>query len=859
MQKLSYSLIIVFVLNSIILSQKSPHGDDFTMECSTCHSTDSWEIKNSNFDHGSTEFELLGQHKDVSCKSCHVSLKFTNTEMDCQSCHTDIHQNSVGFDCQRCHTSNSWIVTDITEIHNMSRFPLLGSHRIADCNECHESNSLLNFKPLGVTCYDCHISDYQSTTSPNHIASNYSTDCENCHSLNNISWGGAGIVHDFFPLTGGHSIGDCFSCHNQNGFEGLSPECNTCHQNDYNNTSNPSHLSLGFSVNCQECHSISGWKPASFDHDSRFFPIYSGKHNGEWNECSDCHTNQNDYAAFSCFTCHEHNSSDMNKEHSGINGYVYESNACFACHPRGDSDDSFSHTTAFPLVGSHSEVTCSECHTVDYNSTSSECNSCHQSSFDNAQNPNHVAAGLSQQCELCHSASNWNQSSFNHTNTGFELVGSHATVDCSSCHDGNTTSAVQECFACHEENYNSAKDHLAQKFPQECQLCHTSVNWTETSFNHDLTSFPLTGAHVNSDCNACHASGYAGTSMECSSCHQTNFDNSTNPNHGASGISLQCASCHSTVAWVPSTFSHTETGFELVGAHVTVDCSECHSINTSNATPECFACHEDGYNNAEDHLAQNYPKECEVCHNTVNWLEATFDHSVTNFPLTGAHVNSDCSECHVSGYSGTSTECSSCHQIDFDNSTNPNHKSLGLSTTCSTCHTTDPNWEPASFPNHNNYYQLLGAHATIANNCIDCHNSDYNNTPTDCFGCHESDYNGTTDPSHTSAQFSTDCETCHSVNAWSPSTFDHDSQYFPIYSGKHRNEWNQCSECHTIQNNYSLFSCIDCHEHSNKSEVDNDHNEVNNYVYESTACYDCHPKGDGDDGGIQKLKIIRMH
>ena len=931
MQKLSYVVILLFIITNVIISQTSPHGEEMKIECNVCHSTESWSVSDSKFDHSTTEFELIGQHQDVSCQSCHTTLKFNEAESDCQSCHVDIHENSVGFDCARCHASNSWIVTDVEEIHRMSRFPLLGTHKIADCNECHESNTLLNFKPLGVTCYDCHISDYQATTAPNHIASNYSTDCEECHSINSVSWGGAGIVHDFFPLTGGHDIDDCYSCHQPNSFEGLSQDCNSCHSNDYNNTTNPSHVALGFSTDCQECHNINGWKPATFDHDTRFFPIYSGEHNGEWDECSDCHTNSNDYALFSCLSCHEHNQTDMNDEHSGISGYVYESNACFACHPTGSEDGSFSHTQAFPLIGSHSNATCSDCHETSYSSTSSECVACHQANFDNAQNPNHVGAGISQQCEachtatdwapstfshvstgfellgnhatvdcadchegntttavqecsachqadfdnalnpnhklagisleceVCHSSTDWVPSSFSHATTGFELLGSHATVDCSDCHEGNTNSAVQDCFSCHEDKYNSAKDHLTQKFPVDCQICHNVVSWEETTFEHNTTNFPLTGAHINSDCGSCHIAGYAGTNTECSSCHQTNFDNAQNPNHIISGISLKCEECHSTTNWVPSSFSHATTGYELLGSHATVDCADCHEGNTANAVQDCFSCHENEYNNAQDHLAQNFPIECEMCHNTVTWIETTFNHSTTNFPLTGEHVNSDCSDCHSSGYANTSTECLSCHQIDFDNSTNPNHQSLGLSTDCSICHTTVPGWEPAEFPDHNNYFQLVGAHATIANICIDCHDTGYNNTPIECIGCHETNYNNTNNPSHTAAQFSTECELCHTENAWSPSTFDHDTQYFPIYSGNHQDEWNECFECHTTQNNYSLFSCIDCHEHSNKTEVDDDHNEVNDYVYESTACYDCHPNGDEDDSGIPNLKIQNMH
>jgi hypothetical protein len=141
------------------------------------------------------------------------------------------------------------------------------------------------------------------------------------------------------------------------------------------------------------------------------------------------------------------------------------------------------------------------------------------------------------------------------------------------------------------------------------------------------------------------------------------------------------------------------------------------------------------------------------------------------------------------------------------------------------------------------YYPLNGAHDMIANDCNACHNGDYVNTPNTCVGCHQADYDGTTDPDHVAAMFPTDCMLCHDETAWDPSTFDHDGMYFPIYSGSHQDEWVTCNECHTTANDYTMFSCIDCHEHDNQTDVDDDHSEVNGYVYESNACYACHPDG----------------
>ena len=42
-----------------------------------------------------------------------------------------------------------------------------------------------------------------------------------------------------------------------------------------------------------------------------------------------------------------------------------------------------------------------------------------------------------------------------------------------------------------------------------------------------------------------------------------------------------------------------------------------------------------------------FPTDCSLCHSTINWTGATFDHSKTTFPLTGAHVAAPCAQCHV--------------------------------------------------------------------------------------------------------------------------------------------------------------------------------------------------------------------
>jgi hypothetical protein len=149
---------------------------------------------------------------------------------------------------------------------------------------------------------------------------------------------------------------------------------------------------------------------------------------------------------------------------------------------------------------------------------------------------------------------------------------------------------------------------------------------------------------------------------------------------------------------------------------------------------------------------------------------------------------------------------------------------------------------PSTF-DHNQFWPLNGAHAAIENDCILCHSNGFPNTPNTCIGCHQSDYDGTTNPDHAAAGFPTDCTSCHTETAWTPANWDHDGMYFPIFSGKHDGEWNDCAECHTTPNDYTLFSCIDCHEHDDPAELASDHSGVSGYVYESNACYACHPDG----------------
>ena len=789
MRSLSSLGVLLFLV--LRLSAQSPHGTDFKMDCGECHTSRGWKIdkKTLKFNHNTTGFALDGQHNKITCRLCHPTLIFSQARRECMACHTDVHEQTLGFDCGRCHTPASWLVEDVTAIHQASRFPLLGAHTTASCYDCHPSASLLRFEPLGVECYDCHKADYQATTQPNHLLAGFSTDCSECHKITAFSWTGLDFNHSFFPLTGGHAIQDCSVCHKSPDYSNISSDCYSCHETDYTNAKTPDHLVLGFSTTCADCHSTNpGWSPADFkQHDGLYFPIYSGSHSGVWNACSDCHTNPSDYSINSCTICHAQPETD--DAHNEVGGYVYQDAACLACHPNGSAEDSFNHDlTIFPLTGAHTTTDCLNCHSQGYAGTTTVCSDRHIDAYNQSQNPNHLAIGIS--------------------------------IDCGSCHT-------------------------------------TDPGWAPATFPVHNDYYPLNGAHANiaNNCSQCHNGDYNNTPNTCFGCHETDYNQTSNPNHLQAQFSTDCQSCHTENAWVPSTFDHDGQYFPIYsGTHQGTwnECSECH-INPSNyAIFDCLSCHPQGQTDEEHNDVGGYSynsEACYACHPTGQ--AGDFNHNNTNFPLTGAHITTDCIDCHYNGYQGTTTICGDCHNDAYVQSSNPNHVAISIPNTCNECHTTQPGWAPATFPIHNNYWVFQGAHLSVAGDCAVCHNGNYNNTPNTCFGCHETDYNQTNDPPHLSAGFPTDCETCHTQNAWTPSTFDHDNQYFPIYSGHHQGVWDHCSDCHTNPNNYAVFDCLNCHP---QGQMDDEHNDVPGYTYNSNACYNCHPTGvGGDKRSIRRL------
>ena len=152
-------------------------------------------------------------------------------------------------------------------------------------------------------------------------------------------------------------------------------------------------------------------------------------------------------------------------------------------------------------------------------------------------------------CAQCHNPSGWeidyDTIKFDHSSTDFELEGTHAIVDCKSCHAELVfENAPTDCISCHLDVHSASVGN-------DCMRCHTSESWLVFDIPelHEQNGFPLIGAHSNLSCVECHQMEssliFNRLGNECIECHRGDYVMAQNPNHVVSGFSQDCVECHS--------------------------------------------------------------------------------------------------------------------------------------------------------------------------------------------------------------------------------------------------------------------------------------------------------------------------
>ena len=121
----------------------------------------------------------------------------------------------------------------------------------------------------------------------------------------------------------------------------------------------------------------------------------------------------------------------------------------------------------------------------------------------------------------------------------------------------------------------------------------------------------------------------------------------------------------------------------------------------------------------------------------MSWLNATFNHNKTPFPLTGAHTSVQCApvprgrEFH--------------HRADrlrivphggFQITTNPPHARRASQPLRDVPH--HHVLAGRTFNHNNTPFPLTGAHTTVP--CAACHIGNFTNLTTACYSCHQKDY-----------------------------------------------------------------------------------------------------------------------
>jgi len=533
--------------------------------------------------------------------------------------------------------------------------------------------------------------------------------------------------------------------------------------------------------------------PSEFDHGLIGF-VMNGRHLEL--ECSECHANAEALVLpqgeprflgldRNCATCHE-------DPHQGRMKL-----ACAQCHGQVDFQqlDSIDHDEQLPLIGSHGDIGCRECHAEGA-----------PRSLESIGAASHGLAA--RECIDCHESPH--EDLF--TNGVAELA---------------STSRGAACVACHAAEHESFRED----------------GLTVSAEHHALSGFPLDAPHDEAGCRDCHDVGLATFeerypdrgANDCHLCHEDVHEGQfADSFFGRDG----CLDCHERHAFDPHTFNlekHSFTDLALTGTHADTDCYACHELPESGAarvfhgTPgRCEDCHADAHRDYfDDHLELAEPVaggECAHCHLTTTFSELPetgFQHGLwTGFPVVGAHEQTACESCHertpepddlgrtfgwISEHYGAFESCSTCHADPHGGTFDPPklRAEVGGRTSCGRCHN-EVSWRTFERElDHGRWtgFELKQAHAELA--CSACHAplravDELGRTMQRargplCSDCHVDPHAGQFRESGR-----TDCQRCHSGDVgFAGLSFDHQTDSrFPL-SEAHQGV--ACTACHTLQ------------------------------------------------------------
>ncbi|MFQ5611730.1 MAG: cytochrome c3 family protein [Anaerolineae bacterium] len=427
-------------------------------------------------------------------------------------------------------------------------------------------------------------------------------------------------------------------------------------------------------------------------------------------------------------------------------------------------------------------------------------------------------------------------------------VSSHADLadQCAACHAAPWSSRpmANRCLVCHTDVAGQLRmdqslhgQLLPPTEPLTCRGCHTEHGGTEAAltvvdpgrFPHGMVGFVLEGHQSLADgqpftCDSCHRQDLTRFEVgTCADCHR-DLDTAFMQAH-LETFGQACLACHDGLDTYGPAFDHNLVAFPLQSSHAPLACIDCHqgaqTITDLQATPQdCLACH-----GQDDPHQGRFGGDCAQCHTVDGWQDATFDHALTMFPLTGAHAGVECVACHIdNAFAGTPQDCLACHGQD-----DPHQGRFGGD--CAQCHTVD-GWQDATFDHALTMFPLTGAHAGVE--CVACHiDNAFAGTPQECAACHA-------EPEVHAGLFGPDCLSCHTVQAWTPAQFT-GPHTFPMDHGEEG--LIACQTCHP--DSLQTYTCYNCHEHR-PDKIEKKHRKEG--ISDFQNCVQCHPTGREEEG-----------
>ena len=523
---------------------------------------------------------------------------------------------------------------------------------LSNCAKCHEQGR----KVTAEKCLACHAPVADRIARKVGVHKGVGGDCVSCHADHA---GAEGQLRPFdqkgfnhttstsFALDGKHAplATQCGSCHKTRSFLAASASCASCHADVHKG-------SLG--ANCQTCHATNAaFKGASaqFNHANAAFQL-AGAHKVV--ACASCHPNGlfKGVKSAACTDCHK----DQHRPSFGT--------TCTSCHTNDSwKTGKVNHArTAFPLAGKHASVDCAACHKQPAMKVKPKADTCAVCHVD-------VHRGtFTQDCKACHSELGFGTAPFDHSQTRFPLTGKHDGLTCAKCHTTGTPRLPAKttvdfkglkaaCVSCHNDVHRA-------ELGTSCDTCHSSSAFTITNYTHQRAPEFFAGQHGPVACAKCHVPGplvgpvrtgapaptvaYKAASMACASCHK-------DVHLGQEGV--ECQTCHTIqrAKFAVPDFSHTTTRFGLVGRHQSLECAQCHKVESvafpsgsgsavryKGVGTECRACH------ADVHLGQ-VGERCEACHGNTTFKVSDYKHTGRTLAgfFTGKHARASCADCHT--------------------------------------------------------------------------------------------------------------------------------------------------------------------------------------------------------------------